>query len=219
MNFDLENPVVLTSLVAAVFVLVALLFASLRSARRVRQLQTEIARKDLALDQARGEATAELQNVKKALQDANRRLERAEKEAREQAEGKGTQEVVNFLGLLQSKGRLIDFLMDDVARYSDAQVGAAARIVHQGCASVIQEYFDIKPIADSREGTPVTLDRDYDPERFRLLGKVVGEPPFKGKLLHHGWRTATVRLPKTAPMSKGKGMDPSVIAPAEVEIH
>ena len=36
-------------------------------------------------------------------------------------------EVVNFLGILQEKGRLVDFLMDDVKGYSDAEVGAAAR--------------------------------------------------------------------------------------------
>ena len=29
-------------------------------------------------------------------------------------------EVVNFLALLQEKGRLVDFLMDDIAGYSDA---------------------------------------------------------------------------------------------------
>src|SRR5664279_3261956 len=32
-------------------------------------------------------------------------------------------EVVSFLATLQEKGRLVDFLMDDIAVYSDAQVG------------------------------------------------------------------------------------------------
>jgi hypothetical protein len=36
-------------------------------------------------------------------------------------------EVVAFVSLLQEKGRLVDFLMEDVAPYDDKQVGAAAR--------------------------------------------------------------------------------------------
>src|SRR6478672_1510879 len=42
-------------------------------------------------------------------------------------------EIVAFVGLLQDKGRLVDFLMEDVNSYDDTQVGAAARVVHQGC--------------------------------------------------------------------------------------
>ena len=46
-------------------------------------------------------------------------------------------EVVHFLSMLQEKGRLVDFLMDDINAYSDAQVGAAARVVHAGCKGVL----------------------------------------------------------------------------------
>ena len=35
-------------------------------------------------------------------------------------------EIVHFLAMLQEKGRLVDFLMDDINAYGDAQVGAAA---------------------------------------------------------------------------------------------
>src|SRR5271165_2926678 len=45
-------------------------------------------------------------------------------------------EVVNFLAILQEKGRLVDFLMDDIKGYNDAQVGAAARVLHEGCRTV-----------------------------------------------------------------------------------
>ena len=38
------------------------------------------------------------------------------------------------------EGRLIDFLMDDLTAYGDAQVGAAARVVHEGCKAVLQEH-------------------------------------------------------------------------------
>ena len=46
--------------------------------------------------------------------------------------------------MLQEKGRLVDFLMDDINAYSDAQVGAAARVVHAGCRGVLQDHFAIK---------------------------------------------------------------------------
>src|SRR6516225_1466269 len=52
-------------------------------------------------------------------------------------------EVVNFLAILQEKGRLVDFLMDDIKSYSDAQVGAAARVLHEGCKAVLLEHFEI----------------------------------------------------------------------------
>lgn len=214
----IDENVALTAVILAAVVFLVLIVLTIRASARARRLASELAGMSTAGNEARAALTGELQDVKKALQDANRRLEKAEKSAREQTDDKGTEEVLNFLGLLQSKGRFIDFLMDDVARYSDAQVGAAARIVHQGCASVISEYFDIKPIAESKEGAAVTLERNYDPERFRLLGKVVGEPPFKGKLLHHGWRTSAIRLPKPVHV-RGKSMDSGVIAPAEVEVH
>ncbi|MFY9991796.1 MAG: DUF2760 domain-containing protein, partial [Rhodoplanes sp.] len=41
-------------------------------------------------------------------------------------------EVVNFLAILQERGRFVDFLMDDITPYSDAQVGAAGRVLHEG---------------------------------------------------------------------------------------
>jgi hypothetical protein len=41
----------------------------------------------------------------------------------------------------------------------------------------------------------------------------MGEPPYTGTLKHHGWRTAKVTLPSTTAAT-----DPSVVAPAEVEI-
>ena len=54
-------------------------------------------------------------------------------------------EIVAFVGLLQDKGRLVDFLMEDVTSYDDTQVGAAARVVHQGCREVLNEHFKIIP--------------------------------------------------------------------------
>src|SRR5688500_11069084 len=42
------------------------------------------------------------------------------------------------LSVLQQDGRLIDFLQQDVAGFSDEEVGAAARVVHGGCKKALQ---------------------------------------------------------------------------------
>ncbi len=123
-------------------------------------------------------------------------------------------DVLTFLALLQEKGRLVDFLMDDVTSYSDAQVGAAARVVHQGCQAVLQEHLQIAPIAEDSEGAPVSLEIGYNASDYRLLGQVSGDPPFKGKLVHKGWRATSVKLPRTTTKA---GEQPN-IAPAQVEI-
>ena len=60
-------------------------------------------------------------------------------------------EIVSFLATLQAKGRLVDFLMDDINAVNDAQIGAAARVVHAGCKSVLQEHFRIRPIREEGE--------------------------------------------------------------------
>jgi hypothetical protein len=122
-------------------------------------------------------------------------------------------EVVAFFGLLQEKGRLVDFLMEDVTPYEDAEVGAAARVIHQGCRQVLQEYFSISPISEAQEGAQVTVPAGYSPDRYRLVGKLTGEPPFTGTLLHKGWKTEFVKLPRIVT----KEHLPS-IAPAEVEL-
>ena len=122
-------------------------------------------------------------------------------------------EVVAFFGLLQEKGRLVDFLMEEVTPYEDAEVGAAARVIHQGCRQVLQEYFNISPISEAQEGAQVTVPAGYSPDRYRLVGKLTGEPPFTGTLLHKGWKTEFVKLPRIVT----KERLPS-IAPAEVEL-
>ena len=36
----------------------------------------------------------------------------------------------------------------------------------------------------------------YAPDEYRLLGKISGEPPFSGTLIHKGWKTEFVKLPR-----------------------
>jgi len=120
---------------------------------------------------------------------------------------------VQLLAILQREGRLLDFLQEEVDGYSDAQIGAAVRDIHRGCKKALAEHMPLEPVLREKENAQVRVDVGFDPSRIRLVGNVVGEPPFTGALRHHGWRIAKVTLP-TAP----RGTDPSVVAPAEVEL-
>ena len=124
-------------------------------------------------------------------------------------------EVVNFLAILQEKGRLVDFLMDDIKGYGDAQVGAAARVLHEGCRTVLLEHFGIRPVREESEGSKVTVPAGYAPDEYRLVGKIRGEAPFSGVLVHHGWRTEWVKLPRL--LRTGDDRLPT-IAPSEIEL-
>jgi Domain of unknown function (DUF2760) len=124
-------------------------------------------------------------------------------------------EVVAFFALLQEKGRLVDFLMEELASYDDAQVGAAARVVHQGCRQVLQEHFKIAAVSGAEEGSQVTVPAGYFADEYRFVGKLSGEPPFAGKLIHKGWKTESVKLPRIV-QTDDKRLP--VIAPAEVEV-
>jgi hypothetical protein len=120
---------------------------------------------------------------------------------------------LQLLALLQRDARLIDFVGEDLGAYADAQIGAAARLVHEGCAKVLREHFSIVPVRDEAEGVLVTLPTGFDAAAVRLTGNVVGQPPFSGSLRHRGWRVTEVRLPKLA-----ERHDTRIVAPAEVEL-
>jgi hypothetical protein len=124
-------------------------------------------------------------------------------------------EVVSFLGLLQEKGRFVDFLMGDVAGFSDAEVGAAGRVMHEGCKAVLTEHFGVKPLREEGEGAKITVPQGYAPDDYRLVGRISGEAPFKGTLIHHGWRVEWVKLPRLIRANPDKL---PAIAPAEVEL-
>lgn len=124
-------------------------------------------------------------------------------------------EIVHFLAMLQEKGRLVDFLMDDINAYGDAQVGAAARVVHAGCKGVLQEHFSINPVRSEPEGSTVQVPAGYSAAEYRLVGKIAGAAPFSGVLVHRGWKTGMVKLPQ---LLRGAADPLPAIAPAEVEV-
>ena len=89
---------------------------------------------------------------------------------------------VQMLAILQRDGRLVDFLMEDLAAYPDAQVGAAVRDVHRRLpAGARHGTSRSTPVLDDAEGA----DRDRRTRapiaaRIKIVGNVAGSPPFRG---------------------------------------
>ena len=120
---------------------------------------------------------------------------------------------LQLLAMLQREGRLVDFLQEDVAAFPDADVGAAARIVHEGCRKLVRQYLTLEPVLPQGEGERVNVPAGFDAQRIRLTGNVAGSPPHQGALKHHGWVATAVKFPSTSP-----ALDPRVLAPAEVKL-
>lgn len=124
-----------------------------------------------------------------------------------------TAAALQLLSLLQREARLVDFVQEDIAAYSDAEIGAAARVVHEGCRKVLREHVTLAPVRAESEGSRLTLAAGFDAAAVRLTGNVVGQAPFTGTLAHRGWRATEVRLPQLA-----EGHDARIVAQAEVEL-
>jgi hypothetical protein len=119
---------------------------------------------------------------------------------------------IQMLALLQRDGRLVDFLMEDLAAYPDAQVGAAVRDVHAGCRAVLTRYATLGPVINDEEGQTVTVARGTDAASVKVIGHAAGEPPYRGVLRHRGWEVSRLELPPLAATGR------TIVAPAEVEI-
>ncbi|MCP4161907.1 MAG: DUF2760 domain-containing protein [Deltaproteobacteria bacterium] len=128
-------------------------------------------------------------------------------------EHKNRRMYLNLLSILQREGRLLDFFSEELSQFDDAQIGAAARGVHDSCSKVIKKYIEITPVIDDNEGEEITIDEDFDPDTIKLTGNVTGKPPFKGILKHKGWQAKKADLPKLSESVISK-----LIVPAEVEI-
>ena len=175
---------------------------------------------------------AALAQLKEELQnrsDSNSSTPEPKKKEPPQSEG----DVAQLLALFQERGRLIDFLMHDTSSVEDAQLGGIARVVHNGCRNVLSEFFKIAPIHQGPEGQSTVLQSGFDAEKYRLLGKVGGEPPYNGVVVHRGWQVEKISLPRRTDVSisgdaaasgdVSAGADTSplhrqVLAPAQVEL-
>ena len=103
--------------------------------------------------------------------------------------------------------------MEDITPYSDADVGGVARAVHQGCKAALKEHFHIEPVSTDGEGATITVPAGYSADEFRLVGNLSGDAPFTGKVVHKGWKTTSVKLPRVL-----KTDHLPAIAPAQVEV-
>lgn len=186
---------------------------------------------DPAVQAARDEAVAVAEQAKagvevaqRAVDSAQKKIESLEKELAASNAERAEQAAVldkrndpdgalHLLRIFQRDGRLVDFLREDVAGFGDADIGAAARLVHEGCRKAVDEYFTLARVRTEDEDTAIVIEDGFDAQRIRLTGNVSGDAPYKGSLAHAGWVATDVRLPSLPPEQ-----DPAVIAPAEVEL-
>jgi hypothetical protein len=123
-------------------------------------------------------------------------------------------EAVTLLAALQRDARLVDLVKQPLDGFTDEQIGAAARNVLGDCAAVLDRFFALQPVAGQEEGAACEVPAGYDPGCYKLSGRVEGSGPFRGRLVHQGWRATSMKLPSWT----GSKQAVLVIAPAEVEI-
>lgn len=204
--------------------------------KELDELKKKLEEAESSLASAKGEAESAGSEHKAAAEAAEKAKEAAEK-AQSEAEAKQKELEERVEGLtaereaakaklgearddgalalaawLQREGRLIDFLQEDIDDYEDDQIGAAVRAIHKGCKKVMDEGFALERILEGEEESPVTVPEGFDPVSISLSGKVSGDPPFKGTLMHHGWRSTAVKVPVS------ETVDTKVLAAAEVEL-
>ena len=109
--------------------------------------------------------------------------------------------------------QLLGILMEDIKSYSDDQVGAAVRELHDQCRDAVARYVTLQPVIDGVEGTFAKAPSD-DPNMVKFVGNVPAKPPSGGTLRHKGWRAAKIDLPALAAKQ-----DAAILAPAEIEIE
>jgi Domain of unknown function (DUF2760) len=130
---------------------------------------------------------------------------------------KASDGALQMLGILQRDARLIDFLMEDISGYSDDQVGAAVRNLHEQCRKSLDTYVHLAPVIDGVEGAYAKLEGSgpQGPSAVKLIGNVPADGKAKGGTLRHrGWRADKVDLPALPAKA-----DPTYVAPAEIEIE
>jgi hypothetical protein len=123
-------------------------------------------------------------------------------------------DALTLLSALQREARLLDLVQEPLGSYCDAQIGAAARDVIRNSAAVLDRWFALRPLLEQEEGSSVEVPAGYDPQRFRLVGTVSGDPPFRGQLVHHGWLATKCELPDWS----GNSESARVVSPVEVEV-
>lgn len=126
----------------------------------------------------------------------------------------GRGEALTLLAVLQREARLVDFLKESLDGYTDAQIGAAVRPIHADCAAALERIFALRPLSEKGEGETVVTPVRVSPNAFSLTGRVSGEPPYTGKVVHPGWKAERCELPTWS----GPRAEALLIAPIEIEV-
>jgi Domain of unknown function (DUF2760) len=121
---------------------------------------------------------------------------------------------LRLLAMLQHSGRLIDFFKEDIKDFTDAQIGAAVRQIHEDCNKSLEDLVTIRPLVPEKEGSTITVPKGYDPMAIKVSGKVKGEPPYTGTVIHQGWKAHKKSLPR-----KIGEQTSEIITPAEIEVR
>jgi Domain of unknown function (DUF2760) len=121
---------------------------------------------------------------------------------------------LRLLSLMQESSRLVDFLKEDLSSFDDAQIGAAARKIHEECGRCLEDLVTVRPLMEESEGSKVTIPQGYDSSKIKVVGKVKGSPPYSGVLVHKGWKAHKRSLPKKIGVQETE-----VICPAEIEVR
>ena len=111
-------------------------------------------------------------------------------------------DALTLLETLQREARLLDFVMEEIDSYSDAQVGGAVREVHRGCREVISRLFAVHSVVDLAEGSQFEVTSETDSARVRLAGNVSESRPLSGELVHAGWQVERCEF---ASLDRNKG--------------
>ncbi len=122
-------------------------------------------------------------------------------------------EALTLLAAFQREGRLIDFLMENLQGYNDAQIGAAVRDIHRDCSAAMQRMFALEPLTAQAEGSRIEVPAGFDPAMYHLTGRVAGEAPFHGTVRHHGWKAAKCEVPEWT------GRDDSLLVAAPIDVE
>ncbi len=126
----------------------------------------------------------------------------------------GKSEHLVLLRALQERGRLVDFLQEDINDVSDSDLGAAVRKIHSDCRKVVQEYVQVEPVLSQEEGSSYNVPSGYDANLITVTGHIKGEPPYSAKVVHRGWKAVRMNLPE-ALLKRQKG---AVLMASEVEV-
>lgn len=132
--------------------------------------------------------------------------------------GSDATSALTLLAALQREARFVDFIKESLDGADEAAIGAAARGVHDRCATVLERFFEIRPLADAEEGAALELDAETakNSARVRVLGRTAApgsDGKVAGRLVHAGW----IAKKATPPVWSGAPDDVAVLAPMEIE--